>query len=58
MTEREARTGARFAREKQVLRCAQNDNKNSNSNSNSKSKATATARARARSKGAVQDNYF
>ena len=26
MTERKARTGARFAREKQVLRCAQNDN--------------------------------
>jgi hypothetical protein len=26
MTERKARTGARYAREKQVLRCAQNDN--------------------------------
>ncbi len=33
--------GARFAREKQVLRCAQNDNQNSNSNSNSNSKAKA-----------------
>jgi len=26
MIERRARTGARYAREKQVLRCAQNDN--------------------------------
>ena len=32
MTERTARTGARYAREKQVLRCAQNDNQNGNGN--------------------------
>jgi hypothetical protein len=30
------RTGARFAREKQVLRCAQNDNQKSKSKSKSK----------------------
>jgi hypothetical protein len=37
------RTGARYAREKQVLRCAQNDNQKSknNDNSNDKSKAEA-----------------
>jgi hypothetical protein len=34
MTERKARTGARFAREKQVLRCAQNDNQKVKGKSN------------------------
>jgi hypothetical protein len=32
MTERKARTGARYAREKQVLRCAQNDNQKGKGN--------------------------
>jgi hypothetical protein len=33
------RTGARYAREKQVLRCAQNDNQKSKSNDNDKGKS-------------------
>ena len=39
MTERKARTDARFAREKQVLRCAQNDNQKSNGNCKSNCKS-------------------
>ena len=34
MTERKTRTGARYASEKQVLRCAQNDNQKCNDNYN------------------------
>jgi hypothetical protein len=68
MTERKARTGARFASEKQVLRCAQNDSQksngkdksNGNSNSNSKGRSrfpsgmtTRKAKARAKMHGSL-----
>jgi hypothetical protein len=38
MTERKARTGARCAREKQVPRCARNDNQKGKGKGKSKSK--------------------
>jgi hypothetical protein len=41
------RTGARFAREKQVLRCAQNDNSKSKSKSKGKSKSKSKGKGTA-----------
>ena len=64
MTERKARTGARYAREKQVLRCAQNDNSKGNGNGNGKgkskgkSKSKSKGKSKSKSKGAVLDNYL
>ena len=50
MTEREARTGARYAREKQVLRCAQNDNQKGKGKGKSKSKSKSKGKGKGKNK--------
>jgi hypothetical protein len=45
MTERTARTGARFAREKQVPRCARNDSQKSKSKSKSKGRGKSKGKS-------------
>jgi hypothetical protein len=48
MTERKARTGARFAREKQVLRCAQNDNQKGKGKGKGKGKSNSKGKSQCR----------
>jgi hypothetical protein len=50
MTEREARTGARFAREKQVLRCAQNDNQKGKGKGKGKGKSKGKSKSKSNGK--------